>query len=132
VYYRHLQKLMKTDIQKDSKYVSVPAEIFRRLLVGAIQNKAVFDERFYLDNYPDIVAAVRSRKIKNGLEHYLETGYFENRVPSKLIVDERYYLQENPDVANAIRKGKVNNAQEHFEHTGFNEGRLPYKDFSLF
>jgi hypothetical protein len=132
VYYRHLQKLIKIDLEDDSKYVSIPEDIFQRLLAGAIQNKAVFDERFYLENYPDIVAAVRSRKIENGLDHYLKTGYFENRVPRKLIVDERYYLQENPDVADAIRKGRIKNAQEHFEHAGFNEGRSPYKGFSLF
>jgi hypothetical protein len=131
-----LEKFIKNDLQYESnyesKYVSIPVDIFRRLLAGAIQNKGVFDERFYLENYPDIAVAVRSRKIKNGLEHYLETGYFENRMPRKLIVDERYYLQENLDVADAIKKGQVKSAQEHFEHAGFNEGRLPYKEFSLF
>jgi hypothetical protein len=133
VYYRNLEKLMKIGLQHESKkYVSIPDDIFRRLLAGAIRNKAVFDEKFYLETYPDIAAAVRSRKLNSGLDHYLETGYFENRLPRKMIVDERYYLQENPDVADAIRKGQVKNAQEHFEHAGFNEGRLPYKDFSLF
>jgi hypothetical protein len=132
VYYRNLEKLIKIDRQQGLKYVSIPEDVFRRLLIGAIQNKGAFDERFYLENYPDIVTAIRNRKIRNGLEHYLETGYFENRLPRKLMVDERYYLQENPDVADAIRKGQVKSAQDHFEHAGFSEGRLPYKDFSLF
>ena len=102
------------------------------MLAGAIQNKGAFDERFYLENYPDIAVAIRSRKVRSGLEHYLETGYFENRLPRKLIVDERYYLDENPDVADAVKRGRVKSAQEHFEHAGFKEGRLPYKEFSLF
>jgi hypothetical protein len=66
------------------------------------------------------------------LDHYLDTGYFENRLPRKLLVDESYYLQQNPDVADAIRKGKLKSAQDHFNNAGFNEGRAPYKDFSLF
>jgi hypothetical protein len=132
VYYRTLEKLIKTDRQRESNHVSLPKEIFKLLLAGAIRNKDIFDERYYLETYPDIAAAVRSEKIKSGLDHYVETGYFENRVPRTLIVDERYYLQLNPDVADAIRKGRVKSAQEHFNYSGFAEGRVPYKDFSLF
>jgi hypothetical protein len=132
VYYRTLEKLIKNDRQRDSSYVTIPKEIFRLLLAGAIRNKDVFDERFYLEMYPDIAAAVKSKKIKSGIDHYVETGYFENRLPRKLIIDERYYLQENPDVADAVRKGHVKTAQDHFNQSGFSEGRVPYKDFSLF
>lgn len=132
MYYRNLEKLIKTDRQRDPNYVSIPKDIFRRLLAGAIRSKEIFDERFYLETYPDIAVAVRSRKIKSGFEHYVDTGYFENRLPRKLIVDERYYLQENSDVADAIKKGRVTSAQDHFNHSGFGEGRIPYKDFSLF
>jgi hypothetical protein len=132
VYYRNLEKLMKTDHQRDPNNVSIPKDVFRRLLAGAIRHKNIFDERFYLETYSDIAAAVRSKKFKNGFDHYVETGYFENRLPRKLIVDERYYLQENADVADAIKKGRVKSAQDHFNHSGFIEGRIPYKDFSLF
>jgi hypothetical protein len=132
VYYRTLEKLIRTDRQRESNHVSLPKDIFRLLLAGAIRNKNIFDERFYLETYPDIAAAVKGKKIKSGLDHYVETGYFENRVPRKLIVDERYYLQQNPDVADGIRKGRVKSAQDHFNYSGFAEGRIPYKDFSLF
>ena len=132
MYYRTLEKLIKTDRQRDPNHVVVPKELFRHLLAGAIRNKNVFDEQFYLETYPDIAIAVKSKKIKSGLDHYIETGYFENRVPRKLMVDERYYLQQNADVADAIRKGRVKSAQDHFNYSGFSEGRTPYKDFSLF
>ena len=132
MFYRNLEKLLKTDRQNGLNYISVPKEVFRRLLVGAIRSKDLFDERFYLEFYPDIAAAVRSKKLKSALDHYLDTGYFENRLPRKLLVDESYYLQQNPDVADAIRKGKLKTAQDHFNNAGFNEGRAPYKDFSLF
>jgi hypothetical protein len=132
VYYRNLEKLIKIDRRQEQTYVSIPEQLFRRILASAIKQKGGFDEKFYLEKYPDIANAVRSKKIESGLDHYVETGYFENRWPRKLIVDERYYLEENPDVADAVRKGLVESAQKHFEQAGFIEGRLPYKDFSLF
>jgi hypothetical protein len=131
VNYHNLEKLMKKD-RNESNYVTIPKYVLRRLLSSALKSKNLFDERFYLETYPDIAAAIRSKKVKSALDHYLDTGYYENRMPRKLIVDERYYLQENPDVAAAIKKGRLKNAQEHFNQGGFMEGRLPFKDFALF
>jgi hypothetical protein len=132
VFYRNLEKMLKTDHQDEANCVSVPTDLFRRLLAGAIRSKNMFDERFYVEFYPDIAAAIKGRKIKTGLEHYLQAGYYENRLPRKLLVDESFYLQQYPDVADAIRRGKLKSAQDHFNNAGFNEGRLPFKDFSLF
>jgi hypothetical protein len=131
VNYHNLEKLMKND-RNESNYVTIPKYVLRRLLSSALKSKNLFDERFYLETYPDIAAAIRGKKVKSALDHYLDTGYYENRMPRKLIVDERYYLQENPDVAAAIKKGRLKNAQEHFNQGGFMEGRLPFKDFALF
>jgi hypothetical protein len=130
--YRNLLKLLRREGSKDGGYVVVPEAIFRRLLAASLKQKGEFDERFYLENYGDIAVAVKSRSISSALDHYLETGYFENRLPKRFIVDEAYYLQENPDVAEAIRRGTLSTAQEHFDNAGFAEGRLPYKNFSLF
>lgn len=110
----------------------VPVDLFRRLLIGALRDKNVFDEHFYLATNSDIIEAVRKKKIESAADHYYNSGYFENRLPKKLIVDEKYYLEQNPDVVQAIQKGIIKSAQEHFEYAGFREGRLPYKDFSLF
>jgi hypothetical protein len=130
--YGVLSKLAKTIIADGTKYVSVPEDVFSRLLAGAIRQKALFDEKFYLETYSDIAAAVKSGKVSSGLEHYVIAGYFEDRLPKKLIVDERFYLDENPDVADAIKRGLIRSAQEHFEAAGFREGRSPYKGFSVF
>jgi len=130
--YQNLVKVVKRDAQREPGFVAVPEAMFRALLAAAIKQKGEFDERFYLENYPDIAAAVRSRKVASGLDHYLETGYFENRLPKKFIVDEAFYLRENSDVAEGIRRGVVKSAQEHFDNAGFAEGRLPYRNFSLF
>jgi hypothetical protein len=132
MFYRILEKLIRLSSIDDVKYVSMPEEVFRCLLAGAIRNKGLFDETFYLETYPDIRNAVRSGKIGSGLEHYVATGYFESRLPARLMVDELFYLQENPDVADAIRNGRIKSAQLHFDAVGFREGRSPYKGFSIF
>jgi hypothetical protein len=124
--------LKESENSNDSEKVVVPAELFRKLLIGALRAKNVFDEHFYLAINSDLVDALRKKKIESVDEHYYNTGYFENRLPRKLIVDEKYYLEQNPDVAEAIRKGIIKSAQEHFEYAGFREGRAPHKDFSLF
>lgn len=40
---------------------------------------ALFNEKLYLANNPDVAAAVQKGQFKSGLEHYLQQGYKENR-----------------------------------------------------
>jgi hypothetical protein len=130
--YRTLTRLIAASKSSNGDAVTVPADLFRKLLIGALRAKNVFDESFYLESYPDIKASVARGVIPSGAEHYYTTGYFEGRRPKKLLVDERFYLEKNPDVATAIRSGKISSAQEHFEVAGFEELRDPYSGFSLF
>lgn len=130
--YKNFARLLRNEGSLGPDFVTMPESLMRRLLGAAIRQKAEFDERFYLETYSDIASAVRSKKVASGFEHYVATGYFENRLPKRLVVDEDYYIKENPDVAEGIRRGVVKNAQDHFDNAGFAEGRLPYRDFSLF
>lgn len=130
--YKTLEKLFKSDGVIGAGYVAIPEALMRRLLTAAIRQRNEFDKRFYLEKYSDIALAVRDKKVASGFDHYVETGYFDNRMPRRLIVDEAYYIQGNPDVAEGIRRGIVKNAQDHFDKEGFAEERLPYKEFSLF
>jgi len=133
VQYSQLKSLITESANADGiKTVTVPAELFRHLLVTALKSKGFFDEAYYLANYSDISRAVRSKQISSGADHYFETGYFEGRLPRKMVVDEKFYLENNPDVRDAITKGKVKNAQEHFDCAGFREGRQPNAGFSMF
>lgn len=113
-------------------YVCLPQEIFRSLIAIAIKRNGLFDEKYYLEKNPDVAAAVKANKISSAADHYFQTGYYENRLPSKILVDEGFYLSENSDVVQAIQRGILKSAQDHFENAGFSEGRLPYKDFSMF
>jgi hypothetical protein len=101
-------------------------EILRCLLV-----QVKVDEDWYLSSYQDVRDAVRSGLLKSGREHYINSGYFENRFPRSIRVDEEWYLEEYPDVVEAIRAGALKSATEHFERDGFREGRLPEENWSL-
>src|SRR2546430_9242333 len=84
-----------------------------------------FDEEWYLSQYPDVRAAIKSGLLKSGLERYRRHGILEKRLPSKPVVNEAWYLQAYPDVAQAIREGRETSAYDHFVKCGYREGRAP-------
>jgi hypothetical protein len=85
----------------------------------------VVDEKWYLDRYPDVKAAIQAGKYKVGYEHFMQNGYREGRVPRNFNVDEAWYLATYPDVAEAIKSGRVKSAYDHFIQNGYGEGRKP-------
>lgn len=97
---------------------------FRRLLYLVLQLEP-FDERWYLEAYPDVRVQMEAGQIVSAVEHYRSSGYLEGRFPSKPSVDEEWYLREYPDVQAAITRGDVKSAYDHFVSTGAKEGRMP-------
>lgn len=83
-----------------------------------------FDEKFYLENNPDVVSAIAKGIFKSALEHFEKFGSAENRKPNALF-DTAFYLAQNPDVLSAISAGVFKTALEHFELFGSKEGRAP-------
>ncbi|MGI2908949.1 beta strand repeat-containing protein, partial [Tolypothrix sp. VBCCA 56010] len=79
-----------------------------------------FDTSYYLQQNPDIDAAVKSGQI-TAIEHFLEFGEKEGRNPGKFF-DTSYYLQQNQDVAAVVKSGQIT-AIEHFLEFGEKEGR---------
>jgi len=92
-----------------------------RLVLNAI----TVDERWYLEQNPDIARAIEAGTIKSAKEHFVQHGYLEGRLPRLVTVDEQWYLANNPDVAEKIRAGQLDSAQQHFHSDGYREGRLP-------
>jgi len=84
--YRALAKMIKVDTS-NSGYVTLPEHLFRHLLRAALRHKGIFDEQIYLRTNPDVKEALKKREFKSALDHYLQSGYFENRVPTKIKVD---------------------------------------------
>lgn len=94
-----------------------------------------FDEAYYLQNNPDVAAAVRAGTMSNPLNHYLHFGILEARAPcydakeAFAKFDELYYLEANPDVATAVLTGVLPSALAHYALYGGAEGRDPNADF---
>jgi hypothetical protein len=83
------------------------------------------NEEWYLRQYPDVGLAIRQGNTKSAKQHYIDNGYFENRLPFPVEVDDDWYKKEYPDVAESIREG-TDSAQEHFVRQGYKEGRMPF------
>jgi hypothetical protein len=121
--------LKNIKINKDTYHI--PKDVFLDILQAALRSSVNFDEKYYLNKYPDVLNAIKSKKIDSAEDHYVNTGYFESRLPYKIMVDEKYYFSQNPDVERAVKSGQVSSAQDHFENTGYLEGRVPFQGFSL-
>jgi hypothetical protein len=74
---------------------------------------SMFDEHYYLTEYPNVAAAVKAGEFATGYDHYIEYGQYEGYSPSPYW-DESYYLQENPDVAAAVRAGTISSGFMHY------------------
>lgn len=115
---------------QDGHYVELLESRLLELLHALLAGVKV-DEQWYLATYPDVAVAVGAGDMKSAHEHYVRSGYFENRLPGPIRVDERWYMSEYPDVLAAIKSGAFKSGQQHFERNGFQEGRLPAEGWSL-
>jgi hypothetical protein len=61
----------------------------------ALQRSDLFDEEFYCESYPEVIATGMSP-----IEHYLRVGALEGRRPNPLF-DSAFYLATNSEVAEA-------------------------------
>lgn len=88
---------------------------------------ALFDESFYLAQYPDVANAVRAKQIPSGLQHFLNSGIREGRtLISRFYAQpdrEANYRQTYPDVDRAIRSGVLASGLQHYIQSGGGEGR---------
>lgn len=84
---------------------------------------AIFNESYYLSNYPDVQAAVNARVFSSGLEHFRIVGITEGRTLISPGFNEKTYLERNPDVAAAVNNGVFKSGLQHFILVGEAEGR---------
>lgn len=109
--------------------VTIPIALLRLLLSAAARN-AEFDEEEYLRRNPDVAIAVRQGKWSSGKDHYVASGYFEDRSGIGIALSESWYLTANPDVARAVKDGEWQSAQEHYTMRGVFEWRIPNRDLA--
>ena len=80
--YAGMKRLIKESSDSNGDLnVTLPRDLFRRILVAALEARSGFDERFYLETNMDVRNAVERGKIKNGAAHYFLTGYLEDKLP---------------------------------------------------
>jgi hypothetical protein len=110
--------------------ISIQTLLFRDLLRIALE-RVLVDERYYLRTYPDVGEAMAGGLFTSPRHHYIEFGYFEDRLPFRIEVDEEFYFRSNPDIKDGVTSGFIPSAQVHFERYGYKEGRLPREGWSL-
>jgi hypothetical protein len=90
-----------------------------------------FDDSYYLRTYPDVAEALANGRFRDAHHHYVEFGYFEDRLPCEVEVDAAFYFRAYPDIKDAVSGGAIPSAQVHFERYGYQEGRSPREDWPL-
>ena len=97
-------------------------------IVRSLLRATNFDSEWYVAEYPDLAEALASGEIRSPKEHFIDSGYFEGRLPGPLKVDAAWYLEKYPDVAEGIERGDSESAEQHFLEHGYWEGRAPSAD----
>ncbi len=118
--YRSLLKHMRAIEFRDGENVSVDLGKLKQL-ISYIVDKEPFDEDWYVATYPDVKTALKKGTLESAKRHYVETGYFEGRLPGLGEFDATTYIQKNSDLAHMTSE----EALKHFIYTGYSEGR-PY------
>jgi hypothetical protein len=108
----------------------ISSEVFR-LMIASLIKQSFFDERWYLETYPDVAQAIRHGQVKSAIDHYAFTGYYEGRSPGPKPIDQAWYLEQNKDVEAGIARQDIVDAREHYNHNGYFEGRAANADEAL-
>jgi hypothetical protein len=82
---------------------------------------SVFDEKTYLNAYPDIGNAIQKKELPSGWYHYLHTGINEGRIGNRynFITDSVSYSHFNKDAVELVNQKVMN----HYKDYGWKERR---------
>jgi hypothetical protein len=94
------------------------------MIRGAIACVPV-DEAFYIATYKDVAASIEQGTCHSAKDHYVNSGYLENRIPYDLGLDSAWYTSVYKDVAGAVAKYSDFDPRRHFYVHGYKEGRWP-------
>ncbi|MEG4337504.1 calcium-binding protein [Microcoleus sp. D3_18_C2] len=91
-------------------------------------NYDIFDEQYYLSQYPWLKPAIDAGIIKSGREHFEKFGQAAGLTKISRYFDEETYLEGNPDLKPFVRTPNNPNAPfatglDHFIQYGYEEGR---------
>ena len=90
-------------------------------------NYAIFDEKYYLAQYPWVKPAIDAGVIASGKEHFEKFGRAGGLTKVSRYFDEATYLAANPDLAPFVRTVNPNapfaTGLDHFIQFGYDEGQ---------
>ncbi|MBE9184486.1 calcium-binding protein [Microcoleus sp. LEGE 07076] len=90
-------------------------------------NYAIFDEQYYLAQYPWVKPAIDAGIIKSGKEHFEKFGQAGGLTKISRYFDEDTYLAANPDLQPFVRTVNPNapfaTGLDHFIQFGYDEGQ---------
>ena len=91
-------------------------------------NYTIFDEDYYLAQYPWVKPAIDAGVIQSGREHFEKFGQATGLTKVSRYFDEATYLAGNPDIAALVRTPNNPSAPfatglDHFIQYGYEEGR---------
>lgn len=86
-----------------------------------------FDEEWYLSQNRDVSDNLATSDLETGLDHFINHGYFENRMPRPIEINWKLYLDLNPDVHKNLSalegESLKKSAIQHYIDHGYREGR---------
>jgi len=85
---------------------------------------AMFDEKYYLQTYPDIARAVESGGLSSGRHHYVQAGFKERRLG--FLFDAYWYSVEYPLAAFEVGQGDYADLRQHYVEIGAMRGYKPF------
>ena len=90
-------------------------------------NYAIFDEKYYLSQYPWIQPAIDAGIVKSGREHFEKYGQAGGLTKISRYFDENAYLAANPDLQPFVKTVNPNapfaTGLDHFIQFGYDEGQ---------
>ena len=91
-------------------------------------NYTIFDEQYYLAQYPWVQPAIDAGVIQSGRDHFEKFGQAAGLTKVSRYFDEATYLAGNPDIAALVRTPNNPSAPfatglDHFIQYGYEEGR---------
>jgi len=90
-----------------------------------------FNEKYYLENNPDVLLAVLQGRFSSAFDHFVKYGAKELRTPNDSF-DSAWYAANNADVVAAVNTGKVASVWDHYVRFGVNENRAPSAALAAF
>jgi hypothetical protein len=98
------------------------------VLIGTgtiVSQNSMFDEGYYLREYPNVAAAVNNGEFATGYEHFLQYGQYEGYIPSPYwdYWANQWYEEENPDVAAWAAENHLTSAFMQYYNYGQYENR---------